>query len=40
MTYVLDRELNLTVLLDRANIELMRQILQSYAKDLIDLDAA
>jgi hypothetical protein len=40
MTYVLDRELNLTVVLDRANIELMRQILQSYAKDLIDLDAA
>jgi hypothetical protein len=40
LTYVLDRERDLTVVLDRANVELMRQIMQLYAKDLIDLDAA
>jgi hypothetical protein len=40
MTYALDRERDLTVVLDRANVELMRQVMALYAKDLIDLDAA
>ena len=40
MTYALDRERDLTVVLDRANVELMRQVMELYAKDLIDLDAA
>ena len=40
MTYVLDRERDLTVVLDRSNVELMRQVMHLYAKDLIDLDAA
>jgi hypothetical protein len=40
MTYALDRDRDLTVVLDRANLELMRQLMQLYAKDLIDLDAA
>ena len=40
MTYALDRERDLTVVLDRTSVELMRQIMALYAKDLIDLDAA
>jgi hypothetical protein len=40
MTMELDRKPNLTVLLDRSNIELMRQMMMSYSKDLINLDAA
>lgn len=40
ITYTLDRERDLTVVLDRSNVELMRQVLALYAKDLIDLDAA
>jgi hypothetical protein len=30
---------DLTLVLDRANVELMRQIMMSYRNDLIDLDA-
>ena len=40
MTYALDRERDLTVVLDRTSVELMRQIMMHYVKDLIDLDAA
>ena len=39
MSLQLDRKAGLTVLLDRANVELMRQIMGHYRKDLIDLDA-
>jgi hypothetical protein len=38
MTYNLDRKPDLTVVLDRSNVELMRQIMLAYSKDLIDLD--
>jgi hypothetical protein len=39
MTVELDRKPNLMVLLDRTNVELMRQIMEHYRGDLIDLDA-
>ena len=39
MTFELDRKPNLTVLLDRGNVELMRQIMEHYQGDLINLDA-
>jgi hypothetical protein len=39
MTFNLDRKPDLTVILDRTNVELMRQIFAAYSKDLIDLDA-
>jgi hypothetical protein len=39
MTYNLDRKPDLTVVLDRGNVELMRQVMLAYAGDLIDLDA-
>jgi hypothetical protein len=39
MTFNLDRKPDLTLVLDRSNVELMRQILLAYAPDLIDLDA-
>ena len=39
MTYNLDRKPDLTVVLDRSNVELMRQIFVHYSQDLIDLDA-
>ena len=39
MTFNLDRKPDLTVILDRSNVELMRQILVHYSTDLIDLDA-
>jgi hypothetical protein len=40
MTFVLNSKEDLTVVLDRSNVELMRQIMIMYAqKDLIDLDA-
>jgi len=39
MAFTLDRKPDLTVVLDRSNVELMRQIMGMYAKDLIDLDA-
>jgi hypothetical protein len=40
MTFHLDRKADLTLVLDRSNIELIRQVMLSYRKDLIDLDAA
>jgi hypothetical protein len=39
MTFDLDRKPGLTVLLDRPNVELMRQIMDHYRGDLINLDA-
>ncbi|OON61952.1 hypothetical protein B0920_00160 [Massilia sp. KIM] len=39
MTFALDAKQDLTVVLDRSNVELMRQIMAMYTKDLIDLDA-
>jgi hypothetical protein len=39
MTFNLDRKPDLTVILDRTNVELMRQILLAYENDLIDLEA-
>jgi hypothetical protein len=39
MTFILDRKPDLTVVLDRSNVELMRQILLAYGDELIDLDA-
>jgi hypothetical protein len=39
MTFVLDSKEDLTVVLDRSNVELMRQVMVMYTKDLIDLDA-
>jgi hypothetical protein len=39
MTFELDAKPDLTVVLDRANVELMRQIMGHYSADLIDLDA-
>jgi len=40
MDFGLDRKPDLTLVLDRSNVELMRQVMVLYAKDLIDLDAA
>jgi hypothetical protein len=39
MTFDLDRKPDLTLVLDRSNVELMRQILIAYSQDMIDLDA-
>jgi hypothetical protein len=39
MTVELDRKPGLTVLLDRSNVELMRQVMAHYRTNLIDLDA-
>ena len=39
MTFNLDVKPDLTLVLDRSNVELMRQILIAYSRDLIDLDA-
>jgi hypothetical protein len=40
MTFELEeRREGMTVLLDRSNVELLRQMLVAYSKDLIDLDA-
>jgi len=38
MTFNLDRKPDLTVILDRSNVEMMRQIMLAYTKDLIDLE--
>lgn len=38
MTFSLDRKPDLTLVLDRSNVELMRQILVAYSQDLIDLE--
>ena len=39
MAFNLDREPHLVLLLDRGNVELLRQIMAAYSRDLIDLDA-
>jgi hypothetical protein len=39
MTFHLDRKQDLTLVLDRSNVEMMRQVMLAYGKDLIDLDA-
>jgi hypothetical protein len=39
MTFNLEVKPDLTVILDRSNVELMRQIFVHYSRDLIDLDA-
>ncbi|CAN7280107.1 hypothetical protein [Massilia sp. LjRoot122] len=39
MNFVSNAKEDLTVVLDRSNVELMRQIMMMYTKDLIDLDA-
>jgi len=39
MTFALDAKQDLTVVLDRGNVELLRQIMQMYTKDLINLEA-
>jgi hypothetical protein len=39
MTFNLDRKPDLTLIFDRGNVELMRQVMLAYSKDLIDLDA-
>ncbi|QOY93371.1 hypothetical protein IM543_17665 [Massilia sp. UMI-21] len=39
MHFALDSKEDLTVVLDRGNVELMRQVMAMYTKDLIDLDA-
>jgi hypothetical protein len=39
MTFEFDQKSDLTVLMDRSNVELMRQMMENYRKDLIDLDA-
>ncbi|MBZ2208438.1 hypothetical protein I4X03_014325 [Massilia sp. R798] len=39
MQFALERGPDLMVLLDRSNVELMRQMMVAYSKDLIDLDA-
>lgn len=39
MTFALDRGPDLMVLLDRSNVELMRQMMIAYSENLIDLDA-
>lgn len=40
MTFQSNARHDLTLVLDRSNVELMRQVMQVYAPDLIDLDAA
>ena len=39
MTFNLEQKNDLTLVLDRSNVELMRQILLAYSQDLMDLDA-
>ena len=39
MAFKLDRSPSLVLVLDRSNVELMRQILVLYSRELIDLDA-
>jgi hypothetical protein len=38
MTFNLDRKPDLTLVLDRSNVEMMRQIMGHYTQDLIDLE--
>ena len=39
LTFILNAKQDLTVVLNRANVELLRQIMVHYSNDLIDLDA-
>ena len=39
MQFVLDRKPDLVVVLDRGNVEMLRQVMEMYTKDLINLDA-
>ena len=39
MAFTMEQGPDLVVILDRSNVELMRQILAMYSRDLIDLDA-
>ena len=39
MSFNLERGPNMVFVLDRSNVELMRQIMGHYSRDLIDLDA-
>ena len=39
LTFVLNAKQDLTVVLNRSNVELLRQIMMHYRGDLIDLDA-
>jgi hypothetical protein len=39
LTFILNAKQDLTVVLNRSNVELLRQIMMHYANDLIDLDA-
>lgn len=39
MTFHLDRQSDLTLVLDRSNVEMIRQVMLAYRHDLIDLDA-
>ncbi len=39
MIFALDRGPDLTLVLDRSNVELLRQVMHLYKNDLIDLDA-
>jgi len=39
MQFNLDRKPDLVLVLDRSNVELLRQILMMYSRELIDLDA-
>jgi hypothetical protein len=39
MTFNLDRKPDLTLVLDRSNVELLRQVMLVYRNDLMDLDA-
>jgi hypothetical protein len=39
MTFEFEYGPDATLLLDRSNVELMRQMMENYRKDLIDLDA-
>lgn len=39
MAFKLDRKQELVLVLDRSNVELLRQILVMYSRELIDLDA-
>jgi hypothetical protein len=39
MGFEIDQRTTHTVLLDRSNVELMRQMMENYRGDLMDLDA-
>lgn len=39
LTFILNAKQDLTVVLNRANVEMLRQVMMHYRNDLIDLDA-